>query len=1575
MLTERGAFAQKKHPHIIYRYPANGPLDEHHSASPGRPEGNSGGPESRECANSKLHEWALRQHGKGQRSLDASLDNDTRNEAGCEQARCDNGAGRFSKRDVSLTEKYIELALVLGRDFFERRNTSTRLEAIQDALQIINCLDLYFHLSANTRVELIYLETWAHGDQIELSTDAKQTLYNFLDYTTRKLYKVPMDAAHLLTGGRRFEMNEMGMSIPDSICSARAVSVAQESGVFEPFVAAAAMAHMLGHNLGMEHDHPAAPAPASVGSGPAKPDRGLPRPASGRSNQRKAVEGELDGHEEEIKRGRSTSDESESQAWSSLGQDHLGDQAECKSNCLMSERFVYLQPPVSFGQLIFENSTTSGRPELAKSLPGMATGDESTANGSTLEPAHDDDGLMDSSYVMNEREQAVERASGTVLPFKFSRQSVETYLRLLRSGRGICLFNKPNQLEDFNSCGNGIVDKGEDCDCGTFQECLESDSCCDPITCKFKVDAQCIQGACCDRCQLRPRGHICRRARGECDLAELCDGKSGQCGPDVHRQNGEPCQSGAGFCYLGQCPTHDGQCAELWGADARRADRICYEKQNSNGTVRGNCGHQEAAGNSQPVVGSQQPSSTTTTTTTTTISGKAKFKRCELEHIMCGTLQCQLGDMKPVFGPIESTNDHKVPLAQFEFSKKILYGPDGIQHECKAITSAQSAMGATSLAQSQARSSSISYVLDGTKCGPNRVCFNRTCSSLELVYHESRDLCPRDERGQFCSGNGVCSSANRCHCEPSWTGRDCSQRWPNAVEAPLGSVGAATSTGAPSSTPEESLIKVPLQQVQVHLAPLAALGLLNASERAPNGLGSVTAAPAALPAAPSSPTSQSTVVLDKKKHDAMSAPTLVFILVSMVAAVYVGFALMANCYRRKGFIRPDKVLRHHQINCKLDALRSSLIAKRLADAEAAAISTFEGAAPDQPPTVLGGPFVGLSPAGCQSIEACGAPAPPEPERYLIDQHYFNADFESAPDPPTCSNQHQLEAYSFEAATTSGDHIPLLMACGGQQQLVPEPGSSKRASMRGRTEKLSRRTQCCQETLPNWMVRAGNGAKSRAGANHQSMSMMNRAASLGNVNRQRAMSRMIGVIDDEPASDECSQAYEHNLRVTHKAKAALATPLRARRSRLAGRIITPVDDSCSALSSPESRALVLDPYLSDTDTNQATVRGHRQNLYHSGSQAGPDARRTASMSRPRADLQPSRSHGYHEEAIVGTLVTHRQAERACKEELALLLPPLPPPPAPSSSRTHASQLNQDSEPGEPSDAEAETRALGGWPSPVQIKRKSEAGLTWTNRIVRQVPLNEPHESSQTEQVSLINQLRQLERVQSLHRKQLADGSKAGSSSSTHDKPVAESADERLHEFFALPLSVQLSALLARTLVESRPAAGDLNAATPIDDYLSTLNNSHVAASSRRGFKTSKEQLGANPHSASSSSVTGCPAGSSRSGTFKKNQVKLHNLQALIERLQKLHNQTVLQQQLDELNDELGDNQIAAGSVLPTSDVNSDARKAGATSCSSTDTEQTNPLATLRKTEPAREANTSSSGVAEQPPAVDSSESLE
>lgn len=65
--------------------------------------------------------------------------------------------------------------------------------------------------------------------------------------------------------------------------------------------------------------------------------------------------------------------------------------------------------------------------------------------------------------------------------------------------------------------------------------------------------------------QLKATGSICRPKSGDCDLEEYCTGFSASCPTDAFTLNGLACNRGAGYCYNGQCPSHQQHCRRLWG--------------------------------------------------------------------------------------------------------------------------------------------------------------------------------------------------------------------------------------------------------------------------------------------------------------------------------------------------------------------------------------------------------------------------------------------------------------------------------------------------------------------------------------------------------------------------------------------------------------------------------------------------------------------------------------------------------------------------------------------------------------------------------------------------------------------------------------------------------------------------------------------------------------------------------------------------------------------------------------------------------------------------------------------------
>lgn len=121
-----------------------------------------------------------------------------------------------------------------------------------------------------------------------------------------------------------------------------------------------------------------------------------------------------------------------------------------------------------------------------------------------------------------------------------------------------------------SQCGNGIVEAGEQCDCGGPQGC-GNNPCCDPTTCRFRGQAVCdfTNEDCCTRqCSFATNGTVCRSSTGSCDPAETCPGNAASCPADATADDGTSCGAdGQGLsCASGQCTSRDLQCRTLMGA-------------------------------------------------------------------------------------------------------------------------------------------------------------------------------------------------------------------------------------------------------------------------------------------------------------------------------------------------------------------------------------------------------------------------------------------------------------------------------------------------------------------------------------------------------------------------------------------------------------------------------------------------------------------------------------------------------------------------------------------------------------------------------------------------------------------------------------------------------------------------------------------------------------------------------------------------------------------------------------------------------------------------------------------------
>ncbi|XP_062861453.1 disintegrin and metalloproteinase domain-containing protein 23 isoform X2 [Trichomycterus rosablanca] len=315
--------------------------------------------------------------------------------------------------------------------------------------------------------------------------------------------------------------------------------------------------------------------------------------------------------------------------------------------------------------------------------------------------------------------------TGVQHPRTFSKCSISDYKEFLLKGGGSCLFNKPSKLFEPTECGNGYVEFGEECDCGVRAECYKD--CCKK--CSLSNGAHCSDGPCCNNtCLLYPRGYSCRYAVNDCDISETCTGDSGQCPPNLHKQDGYMCNLNEGRCYSGECKTRDSQCKYVWGPKSESSEKFCYEKLNTEGSQKGNCGE----------------------------FGE-KWIQCGKHDVFCGYLLCTNVGQTPRIGRIKGD-----------------ITPTTFNHQGRLIECS----GGHVLLDDN---TDIGYVENGTPCGPSMMCLDRKCLPIQFL---NMSACPISPSGHICSNHGVCNNEATCSCDITWAGTDCSVPDPPKEPAP-----------------------------------------------------------------------------------------------------------------------------------------------------------------------------------------------------------------------------------------------------------------------------------------------------------------------------------------------------------------------------------------------------------------------------------------------------------------------------------------------------------------------------------------------------------------------------------------------------------------------------------------------------------------------------------------------------------------------------------------------------------------------------------------------------------------------
>ncbi|NP_034216.3 disintegrin and metalloproteinase domain-containing protein 24 isoform X1 [Mus musculus] len=227
---------------------------------------------------------------------------------------------------------------------------------------------------------------------------------------------------------------------------------------------------------------------------------------------------------------------------------------------------------------------------------------------------------------------------------------------------------RPSDIFQLKVCGNGIVEEGEQCDCGSSENCRRN-RCCMP-SCTLRSKAKCDTGLCCNRkCQIQPSGTLCRARENECDLPEWCNGTSHECPEDLFVQDGTSCP-GDGYCYEKRCNSHDVHCQRVFGQLAMKASDSCYKELNTRGDRFGNCGF---------------------------INNE--YVRCEISDILCGRIQCDKVGTLPIL-------QNHYTIHWTHFNSVSCWSTD--YHLGMKIAD-------------------LGDIKDGTNCGPQHVCIARKC--------------------------------------------------------------------------------------------------------------------------------------------------------------------------------------------------------------------------------------------------------------------------------------------------------------------------------------------------------------------------------------------------------------------------------------------------------------------------------------------------------------------------------------------------------------------------------------------------------------------------------------------------------------------------------------------------------------------------------------------------------------------------------------------------------------------------------------------------------------------------------
>uniref|UniRef100_A0A667YRD8 Disintegrin and metalloproteinase domain-containing protein 10 n=1 Tax=Myripristis murdjan TaxID=586833 RepID=A0A667YRD8_9TELE len=165
------------------------------------------------------------------------------------------------------------------------------------------------------------------------------------------------------------------------------------------------------------------------------------------------------------------------------------------------------------------------------------------------------------NYIMYARATSGDKLNNN----KFSICSIRNISQVLEKKRGSCFVESGQPI-----CGNGLVEAGEQCDCGYSDQC--KDPCCynaneaEGQKCKLKPGKICSpsQGPCCTaECSYKGSSERCR-PESECAHEGVCNGATALCPASEPKANFTSCHGETQVCLNGVC---SGSICEKYGLE------------------------------------------------------------------------------------------------------------------------------------------------------------------------------------------------------------------------------------------------------------------------------------------------------------------------------------------------------------------------------------------------------------------------------------------------------------------------------------------------------------------------------------------------------------------------------------------------------------------------------------------------------------------------------------------------------------------------------------------------------------------------------------------------------------------------------------------------------------------------------------------------------------------------------------------------------------------------------------------------------------------------------------------------